>query len=54
MNTLPLRVSHIPEAWVLPKFAHFGAFLSSVIDVFVDAQTMAAAARKRYPFACEL
>jgi hypothetical protein len=53
MNTLPLRASHIPEAWVLPKFARLGALLSSVIDVFAEAHTLAEAARKRYPFASE-
>jgi hypothetical protein len=51
MNTLPLRSSHIPEAWVLPAFGRFGAFMSSLIDVFADAQSMAVAAQKRYPFA---
>ena len=46
MNTLPLRASHIPEAWALPRFARVGSFFSAVLDVFAEAHAMAVAAEK--------
>jgi hypothetical protein len=52
MNTLPLRASHIPEAWVLPRFARVGSFFSAVLDVIAEAHQMAVAAEK-VPFVTE-
>ena len=47
MSTLPLRDSHIPHVSVLPVVAA----ISAVLDVFAEAQNLASAAQKRYPFA---
>ena len=52
MNTLPLRASHIPEAWVLPRFARIGTFVSALIEIFAEAHAMAVAAEKT-PFTTE-
>lgn len=52
MNTLPLAASHIPEAWVLPRFSRIRTFLGAVIDVFAEAHAMAVAAEKS-PFLIE-
>lgn len=51
MATLPVRASHLPEAWLLPRFASIVSFMGAVIEVFAEAQDMARAAHKRYPFA---
>jgi hypothetical protein len=53
MSTLPIRASHIPEVWPLPSLSRVTSFLSSVLDVFAEAQEMASAAHKRYPIAVE-
>jgi hypothetical protein len=42
MNTLRLS-SHIPEAWVMPRF---GAFFGTLLDIFAEAHAMAVAAEK--------
>jgi hypothetical protein len=52
MNTLQLRASHIPEAWVLPRFARVGAFFTALVEVFAEAHQMAVAAEKA-PFVTE-
>ena len=52
MATLPLRASHIPEAWALPRFARVGSFFSAVLDVFAEAHAMAVAIEKA-PFITE-
>jgi len=49
MSTLPLHVPHVPQ-----PFTGFGRVISvitTVIDVFVEAEQQASAAQKRYPFA---
>jgi hypothetical protein len=51
MSTLPIRASHLPEAWPLPRFASIVSFMGAVIDVFAEADELARAAHKRYPFA---
>jgi hypothetical protein len=50
MSTLRIRASHLPEAWVLPRFTSVVSFMSAVIEVFADADELARAAHKRYPF----
>jgi hypothetical protein len=52
MATLPLRASHIPEAWALPRFSRVGSFFSALLDVFAEANAMAIAAEKA-PFVTE-
>jgi hypothetical protein len=51
MATLRVRASHVPEAWALPRFTGLVTFIGTVFDVFAEAQAMARAAHKRYPFA---
>ena len=46
MNTLPLRASHIPEAWALPRFSRIGTFVSAVVEIISEAHAMAVAAEK--------
>lgn len=48
MTTLPLRALHVP---VLPGLARLAAAIDTVMEVFAEAQDMARAAQKRYPFA---
>jgi len=45
MSTLPL---HAPHVW--SGFARVGAVISTVLDIFVEAELRAFAAHKRYPF----
>ncbi len=52
MNTLPLRTSYVPEAWVLPSFSRIGGFVTAVLDVFAEAHAMAVAVEK-LPFVTE-
>jgi hypothetical protein len=52
MNTLRLRSSHIPETWALPRFARLGTFVSTLLDIFAEANAMAVAAEKA-PFVTE-
>jgi hypothetical protein len=50
MATLPIRASHVPEAWAFPRFTRIVSFIGAVIDVFSEAQELAHAAHKRYLF----
>jgi hypothetical protein len=45
MSTLPLRVPHV---W--SGFARVGAVITTVLDIFAEAELRAIAAHKRYPF----
>jgi hypothetical protein len=47
MTTLPLRALHGP---VIPGLARLVAAIDTVMAVFGEAQDMARAAQKRYPF----
>jgi hypothetical protein len=51
MSTLRIQASHLPEAWMLPRFTSVLSFMSAVIDVFAEADELARAAHKRGPFA---
>jgi len=51
MSTLPLRALHIPHVRLMPSFTRVFAIFVTAIDVFAEAQDMARAAHKRYPFA---
>lgn len=53
MATLPLRSSHLPEASIIPSFGRVFGFFTAALEVFADAQDMARAANKRYPFFAE-
>jgi hypothetical protein len=53
MNTLRLRASHLPEASFVPSFARVFSFITATFAVFAEAQDMARAANKRYPFFAE-
>ena len=53
MTTYRIRATHVPEAWVFPNFTRVVAFLNVALDVFAEAQQMARAAHKRYPFVGE-
>ena len=50
MSILGFQATHVPEAWALPRFTRVVAFFDAVIEVYSEAQTMARAAHKRYPF----
>jgi hypothetical protein len=50
MSTLRIRASHLPEASVLPRLASIVSFVGAVIEVFAEADELARAAHKRYPF----
>ena len=49
MTTIPLRAGHTPH--LMPAFSRAFSILALVVDVFAEAQDMARAAQKRYPFA---
>ena len=51
MATLRIKASHLPEASLLPRFTSVVSFIGVLFDVFAEAQAMARAAHKRYPFA---
>ena len=53
MATYRIRASHVPEAWVFPKFTRLVAFLNAAFVVFAEALAMARAAQRRYPFVGE-
>ena len=53
MATLHARASHLPEASVVPSFGRILGFISAAFEVFAEAQEMARAADKRYPFFAE-
>ncbi len=44
------RVAHAPRVPAFPSFARFVFFMGTVFDAFSEAQEMARAADKRYPF----
>ena len=48
MSTYRIRAVHVPA---FPSFARVAAAIGMVLDVFAEAQDMARAAQKRYPFA---
>lgn len=50
MSTLPIHAPRVPSVNV-PGFARVAAYVMTVIDVFTEAQALAAAAHRRYPFA---
>lgn len=50
MSTLPIHAPRLASVHV-PGFARVAAYVLTVIDVFAEAQELAAAAHKRYPFA---
>jgi len=50
MSTLQLRSPYIPSFSVLLASARVVAIIVAVVDVFAEAQDMARAAQKRYPF----
>ena len=50
MSTLSIRTSHIPGVWLLAPLVQLGSSIVTVFDVFAEAQEMARAAHKRYPF----
>ena len=49
MSTLPLRLPHVPQPFA--GLARVASAIATLIDVFAEAQQLAAAAHKRYPFA---
>jgi hypothetical protein len=52
MSMLPLRIPHVPNMpHVWPGISRVATVFSTVLDIFVEAQQMAIAAQKRYPFA---
>ncbi len=53
MATYRIRATHVPEAWAFPNFTRVVAFLNAALDVFAEAQQMARAAQRRYPFVGE-
>ena len=53
MATYRIRATHVPEAWVFPKLTRLVSFLNAALDVFAEAQQMARAAQRRYPFVGE-
>jgi hypothetical protein len=48
-----MPASHLPEASIVPSFGRFFSFITAALDVFAEAQQMARAATKRYPFFAE-
>jgi hypothetical protein len=50
MTTLPIRAP-FALTWSFPVFGRFITITASVLDVFVEAQSQARAAHKRFPFA---
>jgi hypothetical protein len=53
MTMLSNRVARVPLArrWLIPELARVLALLIMLMDSFAEAQDMARAAHKRYPFA---
>lgn len=48
MNTLPIRAPIVPS---FTGFTRVISFVTTLVDVFADAQRAAADAHKKYPFA---
>ena len=53
MSTLSIHTASLPHVSARPAFTKFFSIFISMIEVFADAQEMARAAQKRYPFALE-
>jgi hypothetical protein len=53
MSMLSINTASLPQASTRPAFSKFFAFFSALIEIFADAQEMARAAQKRFPFALE-
>ena len=52
MSTLSIRTSHVPQArWMPPSFARIVSFVDAVLDMVVEANGLASAARAHYPCA---
>ncbi len=52
MSTLSIRTAHVPQAWWMPpSFARIVSFIDAVLDMVVEANRLASAARTRYPCA---
>jgi hypothetical protein len=49
MSTLPFRIPHVPQPFT--GFERVISAITTVIDVFAEAEQQASAAQKRYPFA---
>jgi len=50
MTTLPIRAPHVPQAWLLPSLARFGALVSLFIDAYAEALQQTHEVRRKYPF----
>ena len=50
MTTLPLRAPNVP-LWHFPGFGRFVSFVTTFLDVFVEAHNEARKAHERFPFA---
>lgn len=50
MSTLSIRSLHLPHVAFRPALSRFYSGVVTVLDVFTEAQEMARAAHKRYPF----
>jgi hypothetical protein len=50
MSTLPIRAPFTPT-WSFPVFGRLITVMTTILDVFVEAQEQARAAHKRFPFA---
>jgi hypothetical protein len=50
MSTLPIRVLQVPQISLRPAVMRVISVIATAIDVFAEAQEMARAAHKRYPF----
>ena len=53
MSMLTINTTSLSQASVRPAFTKFFAFFSTLFEVFAEAQEMALAAQKRYPFVLE-
>ena len=52
MSTLPIRTAPVPQAWwMLPSFTRIASFVDATLEMVVEADRLAGAARARYPFA---
>jgi hypothetical protein len=51
MSTLPIQAPHVPLFRPLSGLARVAALVLALVDVFAEAQQMARAAHKQYPFA---
>ena len=52
MSTLRIHAPAMPKLWSLPAamFARAVAVLTTAVDVYIEAQQLAQAAQKRYPY----